>query len=339
MREGPSLAERCQNRWDDILRGVGLPERIFNRKSQPCPMCGGVDRFTYDNKGGNGSFICRKCPAAGDGVELVKRFKGIEFKEAATLIESFIGSAHVRAPQAAPDGQKQKTAMADLWRRGRRLTGEDIASRYLRGRNIELTEYPSAIRVVNSLPYFFEDKITGYFQGMIANFRSPDNTSGIIHRTYLEEPGKKAAVPKAKMFMPGRVPPGGAVRLAPAAETMGVAEGIETALAAASLHGIPVWATLSAGALTKWEPPAGAKHIIIFADVDATFTGQVSAYQLATRLIRCEWANKEKTERLSVEVRSPLFSDDGRYSEDWADVLRSEGAARTNLRFEELVAD
>ena len=336
MREGPSLSERCQNRWDGILRGAGLPERIFSRKSQPCPICGGVDRFTYDNKGGNGSFICRKCPAAGDGIELVKRFKGLEFKEAATLIETFIGSAHVRAPLAAPDGQKQKIAMADLWKRGRPLTGDDIASRYLQGRNIDLSAYPSALRVVNSLPYFFEDKITGYFNGMIANFRSPDNLSGIIHRTYLDEPGKKASVPKPKMFMPGRVPAGGAVRLGPVAETMGIAEGIETALAASSIHGIPVWATLSAGALTKWQPPFGVKHVIIFADVDATFTGQVSAYQLATRLIRCEWANKEKTERFGVEVRSPLFSDDGRYSEDWADVLRSEGAARANQCFGEL---
>lgn len=327
MRNGEPLADRARNRWEDILRGVGLPERIFNRKAQPCPICGGNDRFMWDNKGGNGSFICRKCPAAGDGIELVKRFKGVEFKEAAVLIESYIGSAAVHAPLAAPDGEKQKLAMIDLWRRAQPLAGDDIASRYLRGRKIDMDQFPSSLRFVSNIPYFDDKRVVGYFQGMIANFRAPDNKSGILHRTYLEEPGRKAAVPKAKMFMPGRVPSGGAVRLGPIAETMGIAEGIESALAASIIHKIPVWATLSAGALTKWKPPAGVKHVIIFADVDASFTGQTSAYQLATRLIRCEWANVQKTERLGVEVRSPLFSDDGKYSEDWADILQNEACA------------
>ena len=320
MREGSTLSERACNRWEDILRGTGLPQSIFNRKSQPCPMCGGRDRFTWDNKGGNGSYICRKC-GAGDGVELVKKFCKVEFKEAAQIIEGFIGGAMVRVPLAAPDNEKQKLAMAELWKRSSPLTGGDIASRYLKMRGIELPKFPSSLRFINDLAYFEDKAVSGYFPAMIANFRAPDNETGILHRTYLSEPGVKAEVTKQKMFMPGRVPPGGAVRLGPVAETMGIAEGIETALAASIIHRIPVWATLSAGALTKWEPPLGVRSVVIFADLDATFTGQTSAYQLATRLIRCEWADKERKDRLCVEVRSPLFSDDGRCNDDWADML------------------
>ena len=115
------------------------------------------------------------------------------------------------------------------------------------------------------------------------------------------------------------------MRLGPVAETMGIAEGIETALAASIIHKIPVWATLSAGAMTKWEPPLGIRSVVIFADLDATFTGQTSAYQLATRLIRCEWADKGKKERIAVEVRSPLFSDTGHYNDDWNDILKNTG--------------
>lgn len=324
MRE--PLVERARGRWIDILRSVGLPEKIFNKKSQPCPMCGGTDRFTFDDRDGRGTFICRGCQVSGDGVELVKKFKGIEFKEAAALIERFIGSAKIHAPTVAPDGQKYKLAMAEMWKRSSPLTGDDIASRYLHRRGITVGLPASSLRTANNLAYFDEKKVTGYFPAMIANFRSPDNATGILHRTYLSEPGAKADVPKAKLFMPGQVPVGGAVRLGAAAETMGIAEGIETALAAAMIHKITVWATLSAGALTKWQPPLGVKHIIIFADVDASFTGQTSAYQLATRLTRCEWADAEKTQRIAVEVRSPLFSDDGRSQEDWADVLKNEMA-------------
>ena len=324
MRGGATLSERTQNRWEDILRGVGLPEKIFTRKSQPCPLCpGGTDRFTWDNKGGNGSFICRKC-GAGDGVELVKRYRRIEFKEAAELIESLIGDAAIHAPEAAPDGQKQKLAMQELWKRSAPLTGADLASRYLYSRGIALSEFSTSLRFTQTLAYFEDKKVSAYYPALISNFRAPDNKSGILHRTYLVEPGIKAPVAKAKMFMPGRIPTGGAVRLGPIEQTLGIAEGLETALAASIVHRIPVWAALSAGALTKWEPPAGVKNVVIFADLDASFTGQTSAYQLATRLVRCEWADAAKKERLTVEVRSPLFSDDGRCNEDWADVLANE---------------
>ena len=325
MRDGATLSERCCNRWEDILRGIGIPQQIFNRKSQPCPLCpGGTDRFTWDNKGGNGSFICRKC-GAGDGIELVKRYLKVDFKEAARVIEGLIGSSVVRAPLAAPDNEKQKRAMMELWKRSAPLMGEDIVSRYLRARGIALEKFPNALRSTNDLAYFDGKSVMGYFPAMIANFRAPDNGTGILHRTYLQEPGVKADVPKQKMFMPGRIPAGGAVRLGPVAETMGIAEGIETALAASIIHKIPVWATLSAGAMTKWEPPLGIRSVVIFADLDATFTGQTSAYQLATRLIRCEWADKGKKERIAVEVRSPLFSDTGHYNDDWNDILKNTG--------------
>ena len=323
MRSGATLSERCTNRWEDILRAVGLPSSIFTRKSQPCPVCGGKDRFTWDNKGGNGTFICRHC-GAGDGIELVKKFCKLEFKEAAVLIEQHIGSSSVRVPQLPPDNERQKAAMAALWKRSNRLMGDDIASRYLKARGIWFDKYPPALRFTNDLAYFDGKTVTGYYPAMIANYRAPDDQTGILHRTFLSEPGVKADVEKNKMFMPGRVPPGGAVRLGPVEETMGVAEGIETALAASMIHKIPVWATCSSGNLTKWIPPKGVKTIIIFADLDASFTGQTAAYQLATKIRVTLWADDAKTVRHNVEVRSTLFADNGQMNDDWADMLEAE---------------
>jgi putative DNA primase/helicase len=102
------------------------------------------------------------------------------------------------------------------------------------------------------------------------------------------------------MLFPGKIPVGGAVRLGPADVKMGVAEGIETALSAAQLFGFSVWACLSAGALVKWEPPPGARSIVIFGDRDESFCGQMTSYSLAYRL---KTMYRSLTE---IEVRFPV---------------------------------
>ena len=65
---------------------------------------------------------------------------------------------------------------------------------------------------------------------------------------------------------------------------LGIAEGIETALAASHLFNIPVWAALNANMLQKWTPPEGCGEVAIFGDNDATFTGQAAAYALARKI-------------------------------------------------------
>src|SRR5277367_4389676 len=89
---------------------------------------------------------------------------------------------------------------------------------------------------------------------------------------------------EVRMFCAGTVPPGSAVRLAPAAKTMGVAEGIETALAAAKLFEVPTWAALNDRGVETFEPPLVVEHLMIFGDNDANGVGQRAAYSLAARL-------------------------------------------------------
>ena len=42
-----------------------------NGRHCPCPVCGGKDRFRFDNKDGRGTYICNQC-CSGDGLELIK---------------------------------------------------------------------------------------------------------------------------------------------------------------------------------------------------------------------------------------------------------------------------
>jgi putative DNA primase/helicase len=77
---------------------------------------------------------------------------------------------------------------------------------------------------------------------------------------------------------------GGAIRLFESAKIMGVAEGIETALAAAKLEELPVWACANANMLEQWKAPEGVEWVHIYADNDQNYTGQAAAYKLANRL-------------------------------------------------------
>ncbi|WP_455252207.1 primase-helicase zinc-binding domain-containing protein, partial [Neisseria sp.] len=48
----------AQYRWPEIHAALGIDPRYLKNKHQPCPACGGKDRFRYDDKDGNGTFIC-----------------------------------------------------------------------------------------------------------------------------------------------------------------------------------------------------------------------------------------------------------------------------------------
>jgi putative DNA primase/helicase len=89
------ISETARGRWHGILPQLGISPKLLRNKHGPCPMCGGSDRFRFDDREGKGTWICNRC-GSGDGAELVKRVKGVQFKEAAKMVEDCVGSAPVR---------------------------------------------------------------------------------------------------------------------------------------------------------------------------------------------------------------------------------------------------
>ena len=135
-------------RWADGRAScrLGVPAKALRNRHGPCPVCGGKDRFRFDDKGGRGTWICSRC-GAGDGIELVKRLRNVEFREAARLIEEHLGEAPLsRSGQYRPqaDGQKREEMIA-LWSRSRAITLDDHAGHYLHDRT-GLTTFPSCLR-------------------------------------------------------------------------------------------------------------------------------------------------------------------------------------------------
>src|SRR5262249_11039122 len=93
-------------------------------------------------------------------------------------------------------------------------------------------------------------------------------------------------------------------------EELGIAEGIETAVACFQLFNVPTWAALNDTGLANFKPPAGVRRLHIFGDRDASFAGQAATYALAKRL---------KTAGLIVEDRLP-----DTVGVDWLDELNTQ---------------
>src|SRR3954462_2176603 len=87
--------ERARGRWREILSQLGIDSRFLVNKHGPCPLCGGRDRFRFDDKDGTGSYYCNQC-GAGVGVILIRNLHGWDHATACGEIDKIIGA--VREP-------------------------------------------------------------------------------------------------------------------------------------------------------------------------------------------------------------------------------------------------
>lgn len=301
------LREVARGRWPEILPKLGLPVARLNGRHGPCPLCGqGKDRFRFDDKDGRGTWICNQC-GAGDGISFVQQMQKVNFRGAADLIKPLIGVAKVRTikPNAA-DSETRRCWLNRIWADARSIVVDDPVGKFLHARTGIVT-YPPVLRYHPNLEYRLGSGRSSYHPAMLALISDENGRPANLLRTYLTSDGSKADVDQPRRFMPGCIPAGAAVRLSEVAETLGVAEGIETALAVNVLTGIPCWSAISATHLERWVPPKETRRVVIFGDNDENFVGQEASISLAKSV---------KDRGLAkVEVRIPQSPG------DWNDVL------------------
>ena len=97
------VSEAARGHWPRILSSLGgLSESELSGKHGPCPLCGGNDRFRFDDIDGSGSWFCNQCGGAhqqggaGSGMTLLIRKKDWTFKHAAVQVKAFLGIADER---------------------------------------------------------------------------------------------------------------------------------------------------------------------------------------------------------------------------------------------------
>ena len=309
--------EAARGKWRGILMTLGLPETCLHNKHGPCPLCGGKDRFRWDNDGGRGTYICNSC-GAGDGMTLAMKFTGKSFAEIAAEIDLILGKVKPDAPgKPSSTDDDNRRALISVWNASKPVQPGDLVDRYLASRNLDELVYPKTLLFAQNLRDG-EGGIRPCMIALVGRYGQPKFDT--IHRTFLRPDGLgKAEMASPRKLMPGQVPDGACVMLSEWTEsgTLGIAEGIETAMAASALFDIPVWAAVSSSMMKKWLPPPGCENIVIFGDNDKKYGGQAAAYHLAHRLA---------AQNLPVEqILIPQLP-----GEDWADEWLRRSKHRSN---------
>ncbi|MCG9027370.1 DUF7146 domain-containing protein [Laribacter hongkongensis] len=319
--------------WPDVLQQLGIPAKVLTKRNKPCPACGGVDRFSFIDKG-YGAFVCRGMDSqGGDGFALVRHYLGCDFMTAVKAVGEALGllpmsgvcHAPLPPPQrligaTAPPGQADRGGLLAMWDKARPLSLPRPAALYLTGRGLDVP-VSLALRDTPLLPYWHERVMLGRWPAMLARVTADDGGFAGLHRTYLTHAGHKAAprdadgrsLPCKKLATVREgVMRGAAVRLfAPQAGRLALAEGIETALAVHQQSGLPVWACVSAFGLEHAALPDDVQDVFIFADHDRSGTGQRAGERLERRLLR-----EGRRVRLLVPSRP---------DSDWLDVFNGQG--------------
>ena len=130
---------------------------------------------------------------------------------------------------------------------------------------------PPTLRYSPSLFYSRDEKL---YPALVGALAGPDRIVSAVQRIWVTSTleningigpaNNKAPLPSPKKTL--GVMGDGAVRLAPADRTLGIAEGIETGLSAQQYWNIPVWVSCGAWRMDRIWLPEGVERIIVFGD-------------------------------------------------------------------------
>lgn len=280
--------EAVKGRWADVFEFYGLPPVTGKHHYKgECPVCKRKNKYRCDDRDGDGTWIC-VC-GSGDGwklLELTQTSK--DFRTMADEIDQLIGNNY----QAERPTEKQEKP------EGKKKTREAVIRKFselaqLRSTDAEL--YFNS-RGINKLPsdwvkYSASEKTPHGPKQAIWSLATDDKANPCyLHRTFLDGT-KKAAMESSKRMLSLQESSyldyavSVAIRMHPVASTLGIAEGIETALSCHQIYGCNTWAVLNSSLMKRFRAPKGVKHLIIFADCDDNGTGHAAAFECGNRNI------------------------------------------------------
>lgn len=311
--------------WENVFKNH-LPQLTLNTKHQPCPCCGGKDRFRlFADWPETGGSICNQCGHC-DGIGLLMKYWNQPFVEVMRALAGEQTTMPVRKdsqrakPRSKQDEQNKRSTLTRCLQNGKPLNKSqpNAATQYLTNRGLGVllkrNHHPDNLFYLSDMLYKQSGEADQLFSGLMAAVHDVNGNLVGAHRIYLSADGHKAPVSTPKKSLPpiyeGAMN-GAAVRLYPATDKVCIAEGIETALAVRCMRpGLGVWATLTAGGMETLRLPAEIGEVQIFVDHDKNGRGLEAGNVLAARL---------RKEGRQVKLYSPEGRLNGAFG-DWLDV-------------------
>ncbi|MHC3776810.1 primase-helicase zinc-binding domain-containing protein [Enterobacter hormaechei] len=301
MNVTDTVKQACGH-WPRILPALGV--KVIKNRHQACPVCGGSDRFRFDDKEGRGTWFCNQC-GAGDGLKLVEKVFGLNASEAAGKVNAVTGNLPPVAPEviaaAEAETEADRKAAAALAVRLMEKTRPASGNAYLTRKCFPDRECPvlTVTHKTGGVTFRAGDVVVPLY----------DDTGALVNLQLISSDGLK------------RTLKGGAVKGAchtiegkkQAGKRLWIAEGYATALTVHHLTGETVMVALSSVNLLSLASLVRQKHpacqIVLAADRDLNGDGQNKAAAAAGA---CE----------GVVALPPVFG-------DWNDAFMQHGGETT----------
>ena len=263
------IARVAQGQWESILPALGITIPAHG-KHGACPVCGGTDRFRFDNKDDRGTWFCNQCdPHAGDGIDLVKRFTGKSNKEASMLVAQELGlssgldlntiraneaRAKQRAEQERQKEQAKHKAAAELAHNIMNQCQPAKGHPYLVGKGLSGSE-----------ALILQSPVAGKVQGLLVV--PLYNAAGELTTCQtIDDAGNKLLLAGGQKV--------GSFHCIAGSEVLAISEGYATGLSVRLATGFTVYVAIDAGNLRSVAETVKAQNpnaqIILAADNDST---------------------------------------------------------------------
>ncbi|ENR0885097.1 toprim domain-containing protein [Salmonella enterica] len=301
MNVTETVKQACGH-WPRILPALGV--KVIKNRHQSCPVCGGSDRFRFDDKEGRGTWFCNQC-GAGDGLKLVEKVFGVTPSEAAGKVNAVTGNLPPVAPEviaaaeAGTDADRKAAAALAVWlmEKTRPASGNAYLTR--KGFPGHECVMLTATHKTGGVTFRAGDVVVPLYDdaGALVNVQ-------LINSDGLKRTLKGGQVKGACHIIEGKKQAG---------KRLWIAEGYATALTVHHLTGETVMVALSSVNLLSLASLARQKHpacqIVLAADRDLNGDGQNKAAAAADA---CE----------GVVALPPVFG-------DWNDTFKQHGGEAT----------
>ncbi|HFN3577980.1 TPA: primase-helicase zinc-binding domain-containing protein [Enterobacter hormaechei] len=269
MNVTETVKQACGH-WPRILPALGV--KVIKNRHQACPVCGGSDRFRFDDKEGRGTWFCNQC-GAGDGLKLVEKVFGMTASEAAGKVDAVTGNLPPVAPEviaaAEAETEADRQAAAALAVRLMEKTRPASGNAYLTRKGFPDRECPvlSATHKAGGVTFRAGDVVVPLH----------DDTGALVNLQLISSDGLKRTLKGGQVKGACHVIEG----KKQAGKRLWIAEGYATALTVHHLTAETVMVALSSVNLLSLASLVRQKHpacqIVLAADRDLSGDGQSKA--------------------------------------------------------------